>query len=91
MILYLCSFLLTGTLYLSQQDADRARAESSFAEAETLRRQDTAESLRKAVTKYSEALVLWRKLGDAAKEALALNSLGITHRLLSEYGTARQQ
>ena len=44
----------------AQVDDKRAAAISANDEGERLRKQGTAESLRKAIVKYEEALSLWR-------------------------------
>ncbi|MCI0621020.1 MAG: tetratricopeptide repeat protein [Acidobacteria bacterium] len=65
------------------QDRRRAAAQNVYWEAQTLR-QGAAESRREAVEKYSEALTVWRALGDRQKEAHTLHNLGLTHSLLGE-------
>ena len=65
-------------------DATRAAAEQAFQEGEQLRKQGTAESLRQAITKYEEALPLYRAVGDRRKEALTLNNIGYIYSALGE-------
>jgi CHAT domain-containing protein/Tfp pilus assembly protein PilF len=60
-------------------DRDRIAAERTFAQAEQLRVQETAESLRKAIEKYNEALPLFHKLGDGEREATTLNLVGVRY------------
>lgn len=68
----------------TEQDKRREAARQVFAEAEQLRAQGTAASLRKAIEKYSEALPRWREASDQAGEANTLNNLAIAHHLLGE-------
>src|SRR5689334_20680014 len=51
------------------KDRDRIEAERAFAEAEQLRAQGTAESLRKSIEKFDQTLPWWRGLGDRYEEA----------------------
>jgi hypothetical protein len=46
------------------QKWDRRAAQKKFEEGEEFRNQGTAESLRQALKKYEEALLLWRDIGD---------------------------
>lgn len=69
-----------------------ARAEAAFMEAERLRVAATPQSLREAAAKYREALLLFRGLKDAAREARVLfhaasvsNDLGETDEALELY------
>ncbi len=64
-------------------------ARDVFARAQLLQQQRTPAAARQAVEKYTEALQMWRALGDQAKEAATLNALGETHFQLAEYDTAR--
>jgi CHAT domain-containing protein/tetratricopeptide (TPR) repeat protein len=66
------------------KDRDRISAERALAEAEQFRAQGTAESLRKAIEKYQQALPLWSTLGDRQKEALTLSMIGQIHWQLGE-------
>src|SRR5262245_49109952 len=66
------------------QDTNRTIARKVFAEGERLRKQETAESLRKAIEKYDEALRHFRVLADYRGEASTLDSIGITYNLLEE-------
>jgi len=78
----------------AQVDNKRA-ASSANDEGERLRKRGTAESLRKAVVKYEEALSLWRSGKDQAGEAETLtsaaqvyNSLGDKQRALDYFQLA---
>ena len=64
-------------------DRERVAAERAFAEGEQLRAEATAESLRKSVAKYREAL-LWKPADNPGWEALALNQIGRAHFQLGE-------
>ena len=66
-------------------EANRAAAQRAYAEAEQLFQQGTAESRRGAIAKYSEALKLWRAVGDRRFEALTLNGIGLTYYTLNDY------
>jgi CHAT domain-containing protein/Tfp pilus assembly protein PilF len=67
-------------------DHDRAAvaAQRLFEDGNRLRDQRTAESRRKAVQKYEEALPLWRGAGEKAGEAHTLDALGVTYNNLDE-------
>jgi tetratricopeptide (TPR) repeat protein len=63
-------------------DEDRVQAENLTAQAASFVGVGGAESLAKAVDKYSAALVLWRKLGEQTNEARTLLNLGsVSHNL----------
>jgi tetratricopeptide (TPR) repeat protein len=66
------------------QDQDGAAAQKKFDEGEALRNQGTKESLRLAVKKYEEALLLWRSAGDRNGEAETLFNMGQTYHSLGE-------
>ncbi len=66
------------------KDLTRLSAERIDAEAARLVEQGTAESLRKALEKFQEALPLWRSVGDPQQEAQSLNDIGSMHNLLGE-------
>jgi len=60
----------------TEQDRSRIAAERDYAEGELLRARGTAESLRKAVTKYEASLPHWRGSRNLNGEANALSKLG---------------
>ena len=60
----------------TQQNPNRAAAEQAFQEGFQLYKLGTAESLRKAIDKWFEALRLWQQLNDLAKQATTLNNIG---------------
>jgi tetratricopeptide (TPR) repeat protein len=70
------------------RDARLVAAERVYAEAHALRRQEKAESLRKAVEKFEETLAFWRESGDRREEAETLTSIGVIHVSLGESGKA---
>jgi tetratricopeptide (TPR) repeat protein len=65
-------------------DKNRIAAERVFADGQRLRRQGTAESLRKAVEKYEEALMQWREIGDRRGEGVTLINIGSVYESLGE-------
>jgi tetratricopeptide (TPR) repeat protein len=79
----------------AERDRTRIAAERAFAEAELLRAQQRADSLRQAVVKYEEAARLYHTLGERAKEAVCLlgagafsHHLGDLRKALEYYGQA---
>lgn len=66
------------------QEQDRTAAQAKFKEGEALHDQGTAESLRLAVKKYEEALLLWQAIGDSHSEAITLNNIGLVYNSLGE-------
>src|SRR5262249_39817337 len=65
-------------------DQSRVRAEKAHSEGTLLARQDTAESLRRAIEKFEEALRLFKDADDRSGEAATLHSLGSIYKYLSE-------
>ena len=64
------------------QDSNRSRAQKTLAEGEQLYKEGTAESKRKAIKRYEQALPLCRSAGDRREEAETLSGLGsIYHEL----------
>jgi len=66
------------------QDRMRISAERGLAQAEQLRSRGTAESSRKAISKYEEVLPVLRSIGDRRIESTALNSIGLVYNSLGE-------
>src|SRR5262249_10946589 len=66
------------------ENQGRTAAQKKFAEAEALRKQGTAESLRLAAQKYEEALPLWRAISDRNWEGLTLDFIGKIYDSLGE-------
>ena len=67
---------------------DRSAAEKVSAEAEQLLKEQRAESSRKAIEKYQDALQLWRAAGDHRQEASTLKRIGDVYKPLGEYQSA---
>lgn len=65
-------------------DRTRVTAERIFEEGNRLRDQQTAESRRKSIQKYKEALPLWQTLGARQEEATTLVEIGANHSSLGE-------
>ncbi len=72
----------------TSKDRSQMAAQKVFEEADRLRDQRTAESRRKAIEKYGEALLLWRNAEDRFGEANALRQIGSLYRDLSDNGKA---
>ncbi|AKG23306.1 CHAT domain-containing protein [Calothrix sp. 336/3] len=66
----------------TQQDA--TAAEKAFQEGVALYKQGTKESLTQAISKWLEALELWRKVGDKKQQATTLNNIGFVYNSLGE-------
>jgi tetratricopeptide (TPR) repeat protein len=66
------------------QDRSLIAAQNAYAEGERLRLQRTAQSLRRAIEKYQEALSHWRTVGDRGGEAKTLTDLGSVYNSLGE-------
>ena len=60
----------------TEKDRKWVLAHNTFAEAELLRAQGTAASLRGAIAKYEESLPYYRAADDRESEASALNNIG---------------
>jgi CHAT domain-containing protein/tetratricopeptide (TPR) repeat protein len=67
-----------------EKDKERMAAQAAAAEGETLFEQDTAESLRGAIAKYTEARNAWRALGDSTREAVALHAAALATDFLGD-------
>jgi len=65
-------------------DRTRVTAERTYAGAAQLQNERTAESRRKAVERYAEALRLMREVGDKRGEAMTLTNIGTIYNLLGE-------
>jgi len=66
---------LFAALTVFAQDR-RAEAEKAVADAEVLRKQQTADSQKAAIKKYEEAILIWRELNVKIKEAESLQHIG---------------
>lgn len=69
-------------------DIHRIAAEHAFANAQELRNEWKAESSRKAIGRYKDALQYWRTAGERLLEATSLRNIGETYHLLGESRTA---
>lgn len=65
-------------------DRTRVVAERTYFAAAQLQAERTAESRRKAIEQYGEALRLMREAGDRRGEAMTLTNIGTVYNLLSE-------
>jgi len=70
------------------QDRNRVAAQKASMDAKALRNQRTAESMRRAISKFQEALSLWKTVGDDRLEAYTLQELGLIYSDLSDYQKA---
>ena len=68
----------------TSRDRDRFVAKKVFWEANQLRDQKTAESSRKAIEKYQQALPLWRAVEDSTNVATTLNEIGFVYSGLGD-------
>ena len=59
-------------------------AKKVFEEAQKLNQQGTADSKRRAIVKFEQALKLYREAGDHRGEALTLNNIGSVYSALGE-------
>lgn len=72
------------------QDATRANAQKVFDEGVQLYKQQTKESLLKAIEKLEVALRLWHQISDKKWEAVTLNNIGHIYSDLGEKQKALQ-
>lgn len=70
------------------EDRTKVRAERLFAEGEALRNRGEARSLQESLARNRQALALFRSIGDRAREADVLYSLGWAYRNLGENAAA---
>jgi tetratricopeptide (TPR) repeat protein len=70
------------------RDKSRVDAQKASTDGKSLRNQRTAESMRRAVEKYQEALSLCRASGDRRMEAYALTEMGLIYGDIGEYQKA---
>ncbi len=80
---------------IAQQPANSDAAEQVYQEAFQLYKQGTAESLRQAIPKFEQAVILYRQAGEKGLEAASLvyvgsvyDSLGEKHKALEFYNQA---
>ncbi|MBD2212106.1 tetratricopeptide repeat protein [Nostoc linckia FACHB-104] len=67
----------------TQQDANRTAAQKAFDEGMALYKKGTAESLRQAIEKWQEAVVLWQKARDKEWLSVTITAIG---RVYSDLG-----
>ncbi|MCU0545447.1 MAG: tetratricopeptide repeat protein [Oscillatoriaceae cyanobacterium Prado104] len=79
----LAALPVAAALHAAQTSSNEA-ADKIYEEAEKLYEQGTKEALTSAIAKYEEALKLYRETGDRAKQAVALNSIGLVYSELGE-------
>ncbi|MBO0725148.1 MAG: CHAT domain-containing protein [Blastocatellia bacterium] len=84
------SYLITATELRKATEEDRRRvaAEGLVSEAEELRFRETADTLSQAVEKFSQAITIWRSLGERYEEAITTYARGYCYRLLGDYYSA---
>jgi len=68
----------------TEHDKKRVVAEGVFQQAETLRTEGSANSLKAALVKYDEALAIYRAIEDRTDEALTLTKIGMVFNSLSD-------
>jgi len=71
-------------LCVATQDDRKRLAERAVAEGKQFESRGNADSLRKALESYEEALRLWRSLDDRRAEAETLELIGVIHYFLDE-------
>ena len=69
---------------ITQQPANSDAAEQVFQEGVQLFQQGTAESLRQAIAKFEQAVILYRQARDKRSEGVSLLALGRVYDLLGE-------
>jgi tetratricopeptide (TPR) repeat protein len=73
-----------GKAVQTAQTNSNEAAKKVFEEAEKLNQQGTADSKRKAIVKWEEALKLYREAGDRLREAATLHNIGAIYSELGE-------
>ena len=83
-------YFITATEMREAKPEDRRRitAECAVSEGEELRGADTADALSQAVEKFSQAIMIWRSLGERYEEAVAVYGRGWSYRSLGDYYNA---
>ncbi|MCV3216074.1 tetratricopeptide repeat protein [Plectonema radiosum NIES-515] len=61
-----------------------AKGKQLLDEAEKLLQQGTGESLQKAIALYSQALLIWRKIGDRIQEFSTLSKIATAYKAFSQ-------
>ncbi len=75
----------------TETDRTRVTAERAYFAGAQLQGERTAESRRKAIERYGEALRLMREVNDRRGEAMTLTNLGTVYNLLAEPQKALEQ
>ncbi len=70
------------------EDRRRVAAENAVSEGEELRDGETGDTLSQAVEKFSQAITIWRSLGERYEEAVAVYGRGWSYQLLGDYYNA---
>jgi CHAT domain-containing protein len=65
-------------------DAERTAAERATWEADHWQAREVADSKRKALASYEQALPLWQAAGDRTSEIHVLNEIAVIHRVLGD-------
>jgi CHAT domain-containing protein/Flp pilus assembly protein TadD len=68
----------------TEKDKQKIDAQKAFDKATQLQSKGTAESLRSAIKKYEEALLLFRAVGDRSHEAATLHETGFVYDSLGD-------
>jgi CHAT domain-containing protein len=87
----LCMFVLRAGAQTAGPQDKRIAAQGLLAEAEQLKKKETAAALKEALAKAENAIALWQELGDNNNLASAINLAGDLYRLLGDYEQALKQ
>jgi tetratricopeptide (TPR) repeat protein len=84
------AYVITATEMREATAENRRRVAAEYAvgEAEELRAEETADTLTQSVEKFSQAITLWRNLGDRYEEAVAVYGRGWSYQSLGDYYNA---
>jgi CHAT domain-containing protein/Tfp pilus assembly protein PilF len=84
------AYVITAAEIREAKDEDRRRgaAENAVSEGEELRSSETADTLTKAVEKFSQAATIWRSLNEGYEEAIAVYGRGWCYQKLGDYYNA---
>ncbi|MFN0112670.1 MAG: CHAT domain-containing protein [Blastocatellia bacterium] len=72
----------------TEADHSRVAAQTAFLQAEELYGDNKPESRRQAIAKYTEAVTLWRSVGERASQSTALYNIGDLYRLSNNHPKA---
>lgn len=79
---------LTDVRSATEADRKRVTAQTAFAQAEELYGDNKPESRRQAIAKYTEAVGLWREVGERASQSTALYNIADLYRRANDYAKA---